>query len=521
MTGEKKGSDLTSRLGVRRSKPTAAKSPKPTAPAISTPPKAAVATAKRFNDMLHPRSSKEKERVRRVSDSSASRSERVPSLDEDRLSTSEDAIRDLEAAQRVADLEQALAKALEEQNSMRDELTKLRDNGVVYRETIEEYRRQLAGSYQLQSPPGAFRPDSRPISRSNSYEGEVVLRRSFHQLREDPEGQSNDLRFKIAQLQDQLITQEATYQSLLEQKCTRDESEWGELTARLHVTEKESQERLQQLLSLKSAFSSLTRVESQVTDNELSETFLQLSNRVREWVISNFRKTKLHLSNIPPSTARALEAVLPDSGSVIQTDRLALFQALVSNTMMRILQEPVLVGLPETGPLASLRDIAAIIQSNSADYQNWRHATIRGLQKSQARPALDAEKIQQLHRLVNDISHQLFTLTSANISAEAQSTLQSILNAAANFQTTLFLQKAQYRVHSFRNQSSSVVSFDGDRMESVNDLDDYVDEDGDIVVDREFAFCVFPCLEKFGDEYGENVEVSNVLVKAKVCCSIG
>ncbi|KAF1978028.1 hypothetical protein BU23DRAFT_525671 [Bimuria novae-zelandiae CBS 107.79] len=480
MTGEKKGSDLSSRLGVRRSKTTAGKTSKSAAPAISAPPRAALATAKRFNDMLHPRASKERERARRVSNSATVRDERVAaSLDEER--PSEDGASDREAAHRVAELEQALAAALEEQKTMKEELAKLREHGTVYRETIEAYRRQLAGSYQLQSPPGAFHSDSRPASaRSNSYESDTVPRPSSSRSRADLEGQNEDLRARVIQLQDQLMTQEVTHQSMLEQRRAEGQNEWDELRARLHATEKESQERLQQLLSLKSAFSSLTRVEPQVTDSELSETFSQLSNRVREWVISNFR-----------------------------------------SKMMRIFHEPIQVGLPETGPLASLRDIAATIRTTGDEYQNWRHTTIRSLSKSEARFKIVEGRKLQVHQLATDVLHHLITITFANLPVEAHSALETILDAAADFHTTLQLQKAQYSVQFPRNQLDVELSFDGNRMEPINELDDYADEEGDMIVDRTFSFCVFPGLEKWGDEFGDHTEVSNVLVKARVCCSIG
>jgi hypothetical protein len=57
-------------------------------------------------------------------------------------------------------------------------------------------------------------------------------------------------------------------------------------------------------------------------------------------------------------------------------------------------------------------------------------------------------------------------------------------------------------------------------MEIINDVDD-MDDDGDTRIERIFSFCVFPCLEKFGDEFGEKVDVRNVLLKAKVCCGVG
>jgi hypothetical protein len=47
-----------------------------------------------------------------------------------------------------------------------------------------------------------------------------------------------------------------------------------------------------------------------------------------------------------------------------------------------------------------------------------------------------------------------------------------------------------------------------------------MDEDDDLGR-RQFMFCVTPCLEKYGDEWGENAEVVNVLLRARVCCGVG
>ncbi|KAL5416990.1 hypothetical protein PMIN06_002903 [Paraphaeosphaeria minitans] len=517
MTGQK-GSDLSSRLGVRRSKTTTARPSKLSDPPINAPPKAALATARRFNDMLHPRSSKERERARRVSDSAAIRTEATVAALNEGNGPSEDGPSD-PAAQRIAELEQALATAWDEQKTMKEELAKLRGLVQVYPETIEEYQRTLASAY-VQSPPGAFPPDPRPASaRSNSHGDESAPRRSMNQPREDHSEQNEILRTKIAQLQEQLVTQEATYQSLLEHRISRAEAEWDELTVRLHSTEKESGERLQQLLALKTAFSSLTRVESQVTDNELSDTFSQLSNRIREWVISNFRRAKMNLNDLPQDTAEVLQATFPSYMSIDPANRLALFQAIVSNTLMSVFGELLFVGLPEKGPLANLRQIANLIQ-DTAGYQNWRHSTIRCLQKSDA-TRISTERARQIDRLASEISHHLQVVTSVALQPEARLALSSILNATVDFQNTLSLQKARYRVDLFKAQSDIRPTFDDERMEPINELDEYVDDDGDVVVDRVFAFCVFPCLEKFGDEYGEQTEVSNVLVRARVCCSVG
>lgn len=469
--------------------------------------------------MLHPRSSKDKGRVRRVSDSAATRDEAaVDTVDEEHARPSSDGTSDLGAVKRIAELEQALSTALEEQNKMGEELVKLRGHGEAYRETIDEHRRTIAATYQ----PRGSHPDSRLESiQSNLDDGDIMLQRSTNQPLEDLMQQNGNLRDRVTQLQDQLMTQDATYQSMLDQRILRTEAEWDALTARLHSSEKESQERLQQLMSLKSAFSSLTRNESQTTDGELSETFAQLYNRMREWSIKNYRRARLDFSNLPQRTAEALEGIYPAYRDIGLANRLALIQAIVSFVMTQIFQESFFVGLPANGPLAALRQVAVIIRETGIEYHAWRHATIRSLKGSDAERAIAEEKSLQVHQWTGGIVHHLTSVTSTTLPPESIRALESILFAAVEFQNTLLLQRARYRIESFQNQGDFRPSFDDRQMEPVNELDGHLDEDGDVVTDRNFEFCVFPCLEKFGDEHGEHVDVSNMLVKAKVCCSIG
>ncbi|PSN68959.1 hypothetical protein BS50DRAFT_586331 [Corynespora cassiicola Philippines] len=537
---EKKSSD-TSRFGVKRSGKLASRSSKLTSTTISAPPKAAVASPKAkkddvqrrknpFNEMLLGKSGKEK-------DTSSSAPSTVDDNDpppEHARSSSRgsQSTHEPQASDRIGELERALEASKKEQAALREELEKVRQHGQVYRETIEDYRRQLSDTYshQLQSPPGAFHPSPQPTSPvlhsplprspSKDYQHESRHRQSFNKQREDLLEQNYELRSQVAELQDQLMSQNSLYHAKLEQEA-QGEQEWNEMSARLHQSEKESQERLQQLLALKSSISSLTRVDSQVTDSELSEAFSQLANRVREWAISNFRRTKLDLSNLPPETIKVLETIYPGYSQIDPTDRLALYQALISNSMMHIFNETIAVGLPEVGPLAAFKQLASYIRDAGPAYHEWCRATMRTLEKSEARHSLQEEKQKLLHRLAGEIEHQLFTLTSINLTPNAQSGLWSILNTAADLQHKVLLQKAQYKLHFFRNHQDHDTYFDQDRMESINDFGDETDDDGDVFIDRKFAFCVFPCLEKFGDEWGEHSDVSNILLKARVCCGVG
>jgi hypothetical protein len=459
-----------------------------------------------FSDMIHHRASKDKSK------------EPI----QEHGGNGENAV-DKSTDERVVELERALETAREEQNAMREELAKLKEHGSVYRETIEDYRRQVSNTYSHPpNPPGAFHTTSRPTSSSSAttpmdYEQSVSPRRtSTKHRREGPSEQIHDLRSQVAQLQDQLASQESHYHSREVQLRSRNEAEWNDLTSRLHATEKESQERLHQLLSLKSSISSLTRMDAQITDSELTETLAQLANRVREWVVSNFRRAKLDMCNLPPETAQTLETVSPNYSKIDPSNRLALYQALISNVMMRIFREPIVVGLPETGPLSSVRQVAAYIHDASANYRDWRRVTIQNLQKSEAQQILRRERETLTHRLCGEIAHQLFTLTSTNLTPAAQDTLRGIFQSAADLQNTLLLQKAQYRILFFCNERERNVRFDERTMESINDLDGSMDTD--MVVERKFSFCVSPCLDKFGDEYGEHANVRNVLLKASVCC---
>ncbi|KAF2017105.1 hypothetical protein BU24DRAFT_388069 [Aaosphaeria arxii CBS 175.79] len=386
---------------------------------------------------------------------------------------------DTRAIDRIAELEKALAFAKEEQDRLREQLEKARHHDETYRETIEEH-------------PNSLQPTDR-----RSLEQISIGRRSIEDHR-DHLNKSSPHRSTSSYRDHDLLDETHTFQGQVAglqypqhdarrsadfQTPSRTSIEWQELTSRLHNTEKESQQRLQQLLDLKHSISAMTRVDNQVTDSDFTERVDQLYHRIREFVVSNYRP-------------------------------------LVSNAIMPIFREAIYVGLPETGPLSAARQLASCICSNTAEYHEWRRATVRALEKSTGEPTLRQERQNIVHRIANNIQHQLFTLTSMNLTPQAETTLHSIILAAADLQHLLLMQKAQYAVLFFRSQDGKAQPFDGQRMEDVNNFD-ALDEDGDVFLDRRFAFCVFPCLEKFGDEFGDRPDISNVLLPARVCCGVG
>ncbi|CAO2651117.1 Nn.00g094140.m01.CDS01 [Neocucurbitaria sp. VM-36] len=517
MPGEKKSSDLSSRLSVKRGAKLLSKTSKPISSTISTPPKAAIAASKAkkdevprrrnpFNDMLRQRSGEEADGAR---DTLTSTSEREPDSEARAPQASKEV-----TADRVAELERGLAVAKQEQGLLKEELEKFKQQWQARQDTIEESKQQLAETQR--------KAETAPSRVSTEHERGSQVRRSSDRPGDDVFRQNYELRYKLVHMQEELVAQDAMYRDQLERQTSQHgETEWNELRSRLHATEKESQERLQQLLSLKSSISSLTRVDSQITDSEIAESFSQLANRVREWVITNFRRSKLHLDSIPAETMETLKTMTPDHELAGRTDRLALLQSVVSTALMSIFQEPFIVGLPRTGALAAFRQCAHIIYGAGSEFREWRRVTIRAMEKSEIHHTINEGKKELLHRLARDVAHRLFTLTSVSLTSAAQAGLISMLNTAADLQHTLALQKAQYQVHYFSNTEGKSVEFDGQRMEPVNDLDTVMDGNGDTPTEQKFLFCVFPCLEKFGDEWGEHLDTSNVLLRARVCCGVG
>jgi hypothetical protein len=408
----------------------------------------------------------------------------------------EDEFRELDVrnAAKVAELERALLIAKEEQDALREKLDTIRQRSRDDEDTIDDLRQQLNETHS----------DEEVASLSS-------VDRASDRLGEDSE-QIASLRYRVAQLESQLESRDALYRQ-------RHEADLNELRTRLHVTDKESQERLQQLLSLKSSISSLTRRDSQITDSELVASFSQLANRVREWVISNFRRTKFHVTELPPETVKVLRSISPSYEEVENTDRLTLYQAIISNALLRILEEPIAV-CSKTGLVAMFTQIAEDIYATSAspEYREWRRATVRVIEKSQALRTLQQARDETLFHTAKELEHVLFTLTSVSLTPGAHSALVSILTVAADLQRTLVLQKAQYQLLFFRDQVAGNTRYDDRKMDSVND--DFIDEDGDTHIDRKFLFSVFPGLEKWGDEFGGHPEISNILLKAKVCCSV-
>jgi hypothetical protein len=409
------------------------------------------------------------------------------------------------------ELEQALAAAKDETAALMQELERVKLDAKA---SVEISKYQATEAFQH----AASEDSTRQMEVDNEVcqqDHGVKHRGRGHE--EDLIDQNHDLRYRLAELQDQLISQSASSPPI----PSRSDADWNALTLRLHETEKESQARLQQLLSLKYSISSLTRTDSQITDSELAELFSQLANRVREWVVSNYRRTKLDFNSISHETVAVLRSIKLDFENIDGPDKLALYQAIVSHMLMQIFNELVVVGMPGQGTFVGVEKLCLGLQDTGPEFREWRRATVRAIEQSELRKELLQERASELQILADKLERTLLSITTTKLTANARLAILGIFNSAADLQRTLCLQKAEYRVCFLASTDTKESHLTSRTMEPVNDVEYTIDEGSDAYIHRKFMFCVFPALEKLSDEVGDHRETGDVIFKARVCCGVG
>lgn len=395
---------------------------------------------------------------------------------------------------RLAVLEKSLAAAREENAALRHELDRVKQDAQA---SAEVSRYQAQHHVPLEDAEMQTESDNEALHDE-------------HERHNDLLAQNNDLRYRLAEMQEQLLSQTS------HTELQHSDSDWNALTLRLHEAEKESHARLQQLLSLKSSISALTRTDSQVSDAELAEDFSQLANRVREWVVSNYRRSKMSFGGLSEASVGLLRAIKEDFENIDTVDKLPLYQAVVSRILMQIFDEPVVIGMPDEGLYAGLRSFAGRAQANGVDFQEWRRVTLQVVERCTPAAALYNWRSQRLATLAVELENIMLSISSTDINPGARSALISILSEAATLQRTLCLQKAGYDVNFFDSFRRLHQHFDDRAMESINHLEERMDDDSEACAHHhDFTFCVFPCLKKAGND------VESIVFKAKVCCGVG
>jgi activating signal cointegrator complex subunit 1 len=286
-----------------------------------------------------------------------------------------------------------------------------------------------------------------------------------------------------------------------------------------------------QVKGLKDFVSTNSRTDGQVTDEVFGEMMQRLGNGMQNWVIQNFRKAKLgryfwpyifalNTDHLISDVLRAKEetrdmllSLVPTYESQLATAKIHLIQSLVSRILVKSIFSSYFVGIPESRA-AELQNTEKYLYSTTKDYgkvNQWRASTLIILRNSLGELQPETETIirsimLKTNTLINDI-------TDVDGSEARDQSLRALINSSIEMARLLRVQKAVFKTFMPVIEGHQINTFDAETM------DDIGGEDEDSLEGREIRCVTFPGMIKEGNENGEQLQLRNVIAKARVLCS--
>ncbi|KAL7892508.1 hypothetical protein HDV63DRAFT_398571 [Trichoderma sp. SZMC 28014] len=311
------------------------------------------------------------------------------------------------------------------------------------------------------------------------------------------------------------------------------EAEREELRQGVEVLRRELQEkddeirRLRgQVRGLKDFVSTSTRTDDQTSDEVFGDGMTKLGNGLQNWVITNFRKAKLDLSQATDSTLSELGHLVPMYEELIHTSKVHLLQSIVSSILVEMVFNAYYVGLSEqdTRHFQQMEQLLTMSCSSTDPVNQWRSSTL-ALLRREAHHLHDntdtfAEAvISRITQLLDSIitsspPSSASAQSSSSTSTARDSALRVLVKNSIELARLLVVQKARLRVYMPSILPHQQVLFEPDTMEDIGG-----EEDEENLASREINCVVFPGVIKHGDENGGHMQYRNVIVKARVLCS--
>ena len=273
-----------------------------------------------------------------------------------------------------------------------------------------------------------------------------------------------------------------------------------------------------QVQGLKQWVSSSGRTEGQVTDSAIRTSVSDLAAGLQNWVLKNFRRSKLKpVEDIEADMREVLDELCPTWESILKTGaaKVHLLQSMISRLLVNKIFGSYFVGLPQAQE-EQLRSFEECLRRNSrdeADVNQWRSATLGALNKESL-----IEKFKwRTEEVVDEVSGEIMLLlkgiTINELSSEQVLTsLKILITEAIARHRTLRVQKAKFEVYMPLIQRHQIEQFDKGTMEDIGGDD----EEG--LQGREVCVVTFMGLMKRGDEMGERCELRNWVSRARVLC---
>lgn len=226
------------------------------------------------------------------------KSEQADSAEDERAKGGADARtvrskREKQIEDRVAELGRALSSAYEEQKKLLEELEDLR---------TDESTASLLAREAVDSPTRTDTPGREDEHTDNSESEDAAEREAWLREKVHMEEQVYILQDRLREMQGELVESDQTWQARWELYTSQAAAERNHYAEEAHRSQKDATERQRQLVELKQSISSLTRLENQVADEELSERMDNLYYKIRDWVVSSLRRSQLGWLELPFSS---------------------------------------------------------------------------------------------------------------------------------------------------------------------------------------------------------------------------
>ncbi|KAH7311653.1 hypothetical protein B0I35DRAFT_481602 [Stachybotrys elegans] len=269
-----------------------------------------------------------------------------------------------------------------------------------------------------------------------------------------------------------------------------------------------------QVRGLKEFVSTSTRVDDQASDEIFGGGMTRLGNGLQNWVIVNFRKTRIDLARLDEVTLAEVGDLVPMYEELVRAAKVHLLQSLVSRVLVDTVFAAYYPGLSEE-QTQQFRQMEALLSSfikSDETTNQWRSSTLTLLRR-EAPDSLQAETSIFAEKVMDRINRLLDALTDGTRSPARDSGLRVLVNNSIELARLLVVQKAVLRIHMPVILPHQRVTFEADTMEDIGG------EDEDALEHREICCVVFPGMIKHGDENGGHMQYRNVIAKARVLCS--
>ncbi|KAG9953371.1 hypothetical protein KCU85_g1225, partial [Aureobasidium melanogenum] len=272
----------------------------------------------------------------------------------------------------------------------------------------------------------------------------------------------------------------------------------------------------QQLLELKTDIAARSGQHDNVSDQEILDMMNKLNHLVQNWCANSFRKIKIDphrmLCRFEKIAALQEAKLLRRLYATFDTSiKIFTFQATVLYLLMPIF-DTYFFGLPDE--LKGLDSAAWEMESLTTSFNEWRAMTYEFLRKSDndLKKRCQASRTKAQAQMAEQICKTMSSLTGSTILEEHKQSLGTLVEHAVSLSQVLGGQRATYRCFLPQAIDQDAIEFESTTMENL--MDDH-ESDG---IAKDVRCVVFPALIKQGGERGEDMEVENVLIKAKVLC---